>query len=122
MESETPMTRTREEIITNLPKGLAKVKNPLPSKTHNLLLLFFRLKLLRPHGRLFPSRPQQRWGRGRVVGLHAAIQRKRLETLGQGKLKKWLPLAPPQIARLLILGAESLSDSPAIEGAMVSQY
>jgi hypothetical protein len=57
MESETPMTRTREEIITNLPKGLAKVKNPLPSKTHNLLLLFFRLKLLRPHRRLFPSRP-----------------------------------------------------------------
>jgi hypothetical protein len=47
---------------------------------------------------------------------------KDFETLGQGKLKKWLPLAPPQIARLLILGAKPLSDSPAIEGAMVSQY
>jgi hypothetical protein len=94
MESETPMRRTREEIITNLPKGLAKVKNPLPSKTHNLLLLFFRLKLLRPHGRLFPSRPQQRWGRGRVVGLHAAIQRKRLWNFGTREAKKVAPSRP----------------------------
>lgn len=57
-----------------------------------------------------------------MVGLHAAIQRKRVKTLGEGKLKTWLPLAPPQIVRLLILGAEPPSDSPTIEGAMVSQY
>lgn len=92
MESETPMTRTREEIITNLPEGMAKVKNRLRSKKTQSSS-FFSLKLLPPHGRLLPSRPQQRWGRGRVVGLHAAIQRNRVKTLGEGKLKKWLSFA-----------------------------
>jgi hypothetical protein len=35
------MTRIREEIITNLPKGLAKVKIFCLQRKHNLLLLFF---------------------------------------------------------------------------------
>ena len=120
MEAETPMTRTREEIITNLPKGLAKVKNPLPSKKTQSSSSFFPLKLLPPHGILLPSRANK--GGGGDVWLDCMQPYKqKLETLGRGKLKKWLPFAPPQIARLLILGAEPLSDSPAIEGAMVSQ-
>lgn len=94
-----PTTRTREQIITNLPVGLAKVTisiffffcfAPLPARPR------LALKLLSPHRT--SEQAHQKWrGRGLVVGLLGAMRGKEAKNFCLLVVVPATNASPPQI-------------------------